>query len=83
MALEAFLKIEGIPGESRKAGHPDEIDILSFSFGASQPDVVMDFWVMEEAGVVVVFDSWHEAGATSTLVDAVERAALSTRFVAR
>jgi type VI secretion system secreted protein Hcp len=40
MALEAFLKIEGIPGESRKAGHPDEIDVLSFSFGASNPTTV-------------------------------------------
>src|SRR5215207_7644349 len=40
MSLEAFLKIEGIPGESRKAGHPDEIDILSFSFGASNPTTV-------------------------------------------
>ena len=37
MSLEAFLKIEGIPGESRKDGHKDEIDILSFSFGASNP----------------------------------------------
>ncbi len=40
MSLEAFLKIEGIPGESRKAGHADEIDILSFSFGASNPTTV-------------------------------------------
>jgi type VI secretion system secreted protein Hcp len=40
MALEAFLKIEGIPGESRKDGHKDEIDILSFSFGASNPTTV-------------------------------------------
>jgi type VI secretion system secreted protein Hcp len=40
MALEAFLKIEGIPGESRKQGHADEIDILSFSFGASNPTTV-------------------------------------------
>ena len=40
MALEAFLKIEGIPGESRREGHPDEIDILSFSFGASNPTTV-------------------------------------------
>jgi type VI secretion system secreted protein Hcp len=40
MALEAFLSIEGIPGESRKQGHPDEIDILSFSFGASNPTTV-------------------------------------------
>jgi len=40
MALEAFLKIEGIPGESRKEKHVDEIDILSFSFGASNPTTV-------------------------------------------
>lgn len=40
MSLEAFLKIEGIPGESRKEGHPDEIDLLSFSFGASNPTTV-------------------------------------------
>jgi type VI secretion system secreted protein Hcp len=40
MALEAFLKIEGIPGESRKSGHADEIDILSFSFGASNPTTI-------------------------------------------
>jgi type VI secretion system secreted protein Hcp len=40
MALEAFLKIEGIPGESRKQGHADEIDIFSFSFGASNPTTV-------------------------------------------
>jgi type VI secretion system secreted protein Hcp len=40
MSLEAFLKIEGIPGESRKKGHADEIDILSFSFGASNPTTV-------------------------------------------
>ena len=40
MSLEAFLKIEGIPGESRKDGHKDEIDILSFSFGASNPTTV-------------------------------------------
>jgi len=40
MSLEAFLKIEGIPGESRKQGHADEIDILSFSFGAANPTTV-------------------------------------------
>lgn len=40
MALEAFLKIDGIPGESRKQGHVDEIDILSFSFGAANPTTV-------------------------------------------
>jgi type VI secretion system secreted protein Hcp len=37
MALvDYFLKIEGIPGESHDAKHKDEIQVLSFSFGASQ-----------------------------------------------
>jgi type VI secretion system secreted protein Hcp len=31
-----FLKIEGIDGECQKDGHKNEIDILSFSFGANQ-----------------------------------------------
>lgn len=36
MAVDMFLKIDGIPGESQKKGHKDEIDVLSFSFGAAQ-----------------------------------------------
>jgi type VI secretion system secreted protein Hcp len=36
MAVDLFLKIDGINGESRKKGHADEIDILSFDFGAVQ-----------------------------------------------
>ena len=36
MAVDMFLKIEGIVGECQKDGHKDEIDILSFSFGATQ-----------------------------------------------
>src|SRR2546421_7469227 len=37
MALvDYFLKIEGIQGESPDAKHKDEIQVLSFSFGASQ-----------------------------------------------
>lgn len=30
-----FLKIDGIPGESQDAKHKGEIDVLSFSWGAS------------------------------------------------
>ena len=33
MAFDAFLKLDGIPGESTADGHKDEIEILSFSFG--------------------------------------------------
>ena len=37
MAFDAFLKIDGIPGESTDDRHKDEIEVLSYSFGASQP----------------------------------------------
>jgi type VI secretion system secreted protein Hcp len=32
-----FLKIDGIPGESTDVTHKDEIDILSYAWGESQP----------------------------------------------
>lgn len=37
MGFDAFLKIDGIPGESQDAKHPDWIEVLSFSHGLSQP----------------------------------------------
>ena len=33
MAFDAFLKIDGIPGESTDDKHKDWIEILSFDFG--------------------------------------------------
>jgi len=36
-AYDAFLKIDGIPGESTDSKHKDWIEILSFSHGLSQP----------------------------------------------
>ena len=40
MALfDAFLKLDGIKGESADAKHKGEIDIMSFSWGASQTGV--------------------------------------------
>jgi len=36
MATDYFLKLEGIKGESKDAKHKDEIDLLSFSWGATQ-----------------------------------------------
>jgi len=38
-AYEAFLEIEGIPGESLDPRHKDQIDILSWSLGVSVPAV--------------------------------------------
>jgi type VI secretion system secreted protein Hcp len=37
MAFDAFLKIEGIPGESTDDKHKDWIELLSFNLGATQP----------------------------------------------
>jgi type VI secretion system secreted protein Hcp len=39
MAIDLFLKIDGIQGESTDAKHADEIDILSYTWGESQPAV--------------------------------------------
>lgn len=36
MAVDMFLKIDGIKGESRDSKHKDEIEILSYSWGLSQ-----------------------------------------------
>jgi len=35
-AVDYFLKLDGIQGESKADKHKDEIDILSFSWGATQ-----------------------------------------------
>lgn len=36
MAFDAFLKLDGVEGESTDAQHKGEIEVLSFSFGISQ-----------------------------------------------
>lgn len=36
MAVDMFLEIKEVPGESSKKGHEGQIDIESFSFGAVQ-----------------------------------------------
>ena len=37
MAFDAFLKIDGISGESTDDKHKDWIEILSYNFGMTQP----------------------------------------------
>jgi len=37
MAVDMFLKLDGIDGESKDDSHTGEIEILSFSWGLSQP----------------------------------------------
>ena len=36
MAVDMFIKIEGIKGESKDSKHKGEIDVLSYSWGATQ-----------------------------------------------
>ena len=36
MAVDAFLKLDGIKGESTDSKHKDEIELDSYSFGATQ-----------------------------------------------
>jgi type VI secretion system secreted protein Hcp len=36
-AFDAFLKLEGVPGEATASGHKDEIVIESFSMGITRP----------------------------------------------
>jgi type VI secretion system secreted protein Hcp len=36
MAVDVFLEIDGIPGESADDKHKDKIDVLSYSWGVSQ-----------------------------------------------
>jgi type VI secretion system secreted protein Hcp len=36
MAVDMFLKLDGVKGEAKDASHPDEIDVLSWSWGLSQ-----------------------------------------------
>ncbi|GAA4342148.1 type VI secretion system tube protein Hcp [Pigmentiphaga soli] len=35
MSIDAFLKFEGIDGESSREGHENEIDVLSWGWGAT------------------------------------------------
>lgn len=36
MAVDMFLEIKEVPGESQKKGHEGQIDMVSFTFGATQ-----------------------------------------------
>lgn len=36
MAVDMFLKLDGIKGEAQDNTHKDEIDVLAWSWGASQ-----------------------------------------------
>lgn len=39
-AWDAYLTVDGVTGESQRAGHEGEIEIISFDFGATNPSSV-------------------------------------------
>lgn len=49
--------------------------------GSEQSDVVIDFWVLEVDGVVVVVDEWHEVDASPGVVGQARAARRSITFV--
>ena len=36
MAVDMFMKIDGVTGESKDSGHPDEIDVIAWTWGLQQ-----------------------------------------------
>ncbi len=37
MAIDIYLKVDGVTGESKDSNHKNWIDVLSFNWGATQP----------------------------------------------
>jgi type VI secretion system secreted protein Hcp len=64
MAFDAFLKIEGIEGESTDKTHPGEIEVSSFSWGVSNPTSIGSGGGGGGAGKAAVQD-FHFGMATS------------------
>ena len=62
-AFDAFLKIDGIPGESQDDKHKNEIDVLSFHWGIARRNrgraQVQDFQVVKhvDAATPLLFDA--------------------------
>ena len=56
MAVDMFLKIDGISGESTDARHRDEIDVLSYNWGESQPPTASSASGSSAAGRVTMRD---------------------------
>ena len=62
-AFDAFLKIDGIPGESTDAKHRNEIDVLSFHWGIARGgrgrSRVEDFQIVKavDAATPLLFDA--------------------------
>jgi len=66
----AFIKIGDIKGESMDSKHPDEIEVLSWSWGATQPATSSTVGVARTRGAVSVqdFTFTHEFDQASPML---------------
>ena len=55
-AVDYFLQIEGIDGESTDKDHKDEIDVLAWSWGMSQSDTSDKAMTCQGADFSLMFD---------------------------
>jgi hypothetical protein len=82
-AVHLRMRIEvECPGYYRvahAAGGTRGITYTPIGFPAS--DVVIDFWVLDVSGTVVVIDEWHDVDAPSRVVDRARDARRSITFV--
>jgi type VI secretion system secreted protein Hcp len=69
VAFDAFLKLDGVDGESRRKGFEKAIEIFSFSFGASNPATIGS-GTGSGAGKVTLssFNIMKKSDAASTLL---------------
>ena len=71
------------PGYYRVAHAPGGTRGITYTpAGLPTPDVVIDFWVLDVNGAVVVIDEWHDTDAPSSVVDQARDARRSIDFVA-
>lgn len=64
MAFDAFLKIDGIPGESTDDKHKDWMEISNFNWGASQPASAT---ASSAGGATAERANFHEFTVTKTI----------------
>jgi type VI secretion system secreted protein Hcp len=79
---DSFLKLTGIPGDSVRDGHEDEIEGLTFAFGAAEAEAAKGSRRLEwERFLFVAFSGIHSAPLFEHLVagTVIDSAVLSVR----
>ena len=74
MAFDAFIKIDGIPGESTDDKHKDWMEISSFSWGVSQPS---SGTASSAGGATAERASFQDVSITKTLDKASPKLAIN------